>query len=174
MTAKSTGVRCGRPAIGPHSKCDIHGGKSTGPVDVTPLEGNDHAVGNLGGGAPELNTNAEIHGVFGELDTIEERLSDADREWVDELTACYLDRADDGVEDVEKKAREAALIQVKLARANVDFFRRGPAWSADRSVSTPDDEAATSRTVVNPTWRESVRLSRRCRELEKELGVFPR
>jgi hypothetical protein len=27
-TAKSTGERCGRPAIGPHGKCDVHGGKS--------------------------------------------------------------------------------------------------------------------------------------------------
>lgn len=26
--AKSTDERCGRPAIGPHGKCDIHGGKS--------------------------------------------------------------------------------------------------------------------------------------------------
>jgi hypothetical protein len=27
-TAKSTGERCGRPAVGEHGKCDIHGGKS--------------------------------------------------------------------------------------------------------------------------------------------------
>jgi len=27
-TAKSTGVRCGRPAVGSHGKCDIHGGKT--------------------------------------------------------------------------------------------------------------------------------------------------
>jgi uncharacterized protein YjcR len=27
-TAKSTGERCGRPAIGPHGKCGYHGGKS--------------------------------------------------------------------------------------------------------------------------------------------------
>lgn len=27
-TAKSTGERCGRAAVGPHGKCDIHGGKS--------------------------------------------------------------------------------------------------------------------------------------------------
>jgi len=26
--AKSTGERCGRPAVGDHGKCDIHGGKS--------------------------------------------------------------------------------------------------------------------------------------------------
>jgi len=27
-TAKSTGERCGRPAVGEHGKCDIHGGNS--------------------------------------------------------------------------------------------------------------------------------------------------
>ena len=27
-TAKSTGQRCGRAAVGPHGKCDVHGGKS--------------------------------------------------------------------------------------------------------------------------------------------------
>lgn len=27
-TAKSTGERCGRPAVGAHGKCDMHGGKS--------------------------------------------------------------------------------------------------------------------------------------------------
>lgn len=27
-TAKSTGERCGRPAVGSHGKCDMHGGKS--------------------------------------------------------------------------------------------------------------------------------------------------
>lgn len=27
-TAKSTEEQCGRPAVGPHGKCDIHGGKS--------------------------------------------------------------------------------------------------------------------------------------------------
>ncbi|WP_435065877.1 hypothetical protein [Halobaculum sp. EA56] len=27
-TSKSTGERCGRPAVGEHGKCDIHGGKS--------------------------------------------------------------------------------------------------------------------------------------------------
>lgn len=27
-TAKSTGERCGRPAVGEHGKCDFHGGKS--------------------------------------------------------------------------------------------------------------------------------------------------
>lgn len=31
-TSKSTGKRCGRAAVGPHGKCDVHGGKSkTGP-----------------------------------------------------------------------------------------------------------------------------------------------
>jgi len=33
-TAKSTGKQCGRAAIGPHGKCDIHGGKS--------VRGDDH------------------------------------------------------------------------------------------------------------------------------------
>jgi len=33
-TAKSTGERCRRPAIGPHGKCDVHGGKS--------LKGEEH------------------------------------------------------------------------------------------------------------------------------------
>lgn len=30
-SAKSTGERCRRPAVGDHGKCDIHGGKTTAP-----------------------------------------------------------------------------------------------------------------------------------------------
>lgn len=56
-TAKSTGERCGRPAIGEHGKCGFHGGKS--------LTGEDNP--------------AFKHGLFSD------HLSEADREAVEAL-----------------------------------------------------------------------------------------
>jgi hypothetical protein len=37
-TAKSTGERCGRPAVGPHGKCDIHGGETPSGTDSPHFE----------------------------------------------------------------------------------------------------------------------------------------
>ena len=37
-TAKSTGRRCGRAAIGEHGKCDVHGGKSKRGEDAPAFE----------------------------------------------------------------------------------------------------------------------------------------
>ena len=45
-------------------RCRFHGGASTGPKDTEHLEENDFAEGNAGGGAPEGNTNSQIHGGF--------------------------------------------------------------------------------------------------------------
>jgi len=56
-TAKSTGERCGRAAVGEHGKCDIHGGKS--------LKGED---------SPAFK-----HGLFSDY------LSDEDRAVIEEL-----------------------------------------------------------------------------------------
>jgi len=55
--AKSTGERCGRPAIGDHDKCDIHGGKSLKGAESPTFE----------------------HGLFSDY------LSEEDRETIDAL-----------------------------------------------------------------------------------------
>jgi hypothetical protein len=61
-TAKSTGERCKRPAVGEHGKCGLHGGKSDGPNDPEKLEGNKHAENNPGNSNP--GANAVTHGLY--------------------------------------------------------------------------------------------------------------
>jgi hypothetical protein len=74
-TARSVGRRCQRPATGAHGKCRFHGGASPGPRDPSPLEGNDHAAGNPGGGAPDGNTKVLRSGAFVPLERIPDRLT---------------------------------------------------------------------------------------------------
>ena len=52
--------RCWNLPINGTGRCRFHGGASTGPRDPSKLEGNDHAAGNSGSGAPELNMNASL------------------------------------------------------------------------------------------------------------------
>ena len=58
------GVFCWEDPVAANGRCELHGGASTGPRDTSYLESNDFAKGNPGGGAPEGNENAKIHGGF--------------------------------------------------------------------------------------------------------------
>ena len=81
-TAKSTGVRCKRPAVGEHGKCGFHGG-NTPTKDENPNvgapEGNSRAEGN-DGGAPAGNMNALSSGLHADPVNLFEWLLEEDRD----------------------------------------------------------------------------------------------
>lgn len=74
-------------------RCTYHGGSSTGPTDTEHLEGNDFAEDNPGGGAPEGNTNSEIHGGFSDWEKAYDRLDESKRAYVDRLITDMRERA---------------------------------------------------------------------------------
>lgn len=61
--------------------------------DGSSHEGNDNAVGNEGGAAPEENTNAVTHGAYADQSNLySEVFDDAERELADAIFADYRDR----------------------------------------------------------------------------------
>lgn len=163
------------------TRCRFHGGASTGPKETDALsermQGNDYAVGN-DGGAPELNTNAQSHGGWGDWRTVYERLEGDRKAWVDELAECHIDNADlENVDadsslsegEVREKAVEAAVLSVLERRAHADSFKRG--WVLEEEV-VADGETYTNQ-KVNPALDAGLKHSARQRNLLSEIGVYP-
>lgn len=176
--ARSADRRCRRPAVGPHGKCDKHGGASTGPRDPSALAGNDHAEGNPGGGAPPGNMNAWKHGAFGALENLDERLAGAARAFVDELTEAVVATAAENALELDpdrrrELAREYALLSYQWDLATVDSFERGVGYEVERTLETAAGEMVTyTKPVVNPTVKRSRMISAKKRELADELNLY--
>ena len=173
------GGRCGKLPINGTGRCRLHGGASTGPRDPSKLEGNDHAAGNPGGGAPELNMNAWIHGAFSDLDKLDQRLRGEAREKVDEHRecVCVLERSRDArpslSEDRRKAlAREYALSFYQWRLAAADTVKRGFGITHEETLETPDGEVTVERKRINPTVMQGSRLSRRQLRIGEVLGMF--
>jgi hypothetical protein len=103
-------------------------------------------VGNAGGGAPLLNTNAQIHGAFSDLRLLDERLSPPERASVDALTASLQNRL--GTEPAV--AREFALRLYAAGLAEEDVATRGLVLDAEGAVPR-----------INPTLDRARLLTRR-------------
>lgn len=84
--------------------------------------GNSNAVGNQGGSAPEKNTNRKSHGVYCDLDQIDERAEGEVANFIDELEIAIRERAD---EDVGEIAREIPLRLIRHARATQYIQSKG-------------------------------------------------
>lgn len=155
--------RCGSPTpTGPcrrqvagdadRDRCFMH--DETGPPSShgAPLD-NTNAVENTGGGAPPLNTNAQIHGAFGDPQLVDARLVHADREYVDALAAAIAPRL-----ATDADARELALSLYTAQLAETDVFERG-------LVLTGED----GHSRANPTVNQARLLTKRVvRELASE------
>jgi hypothetical protein len=174
-TAKSAGRRCQRPATGAHRKCRFHGGASTGPTDSSALEGNDHAAGNSGGGAPPGNTNAEKSGAWSDWEKVYDRAEGEAREYIDLLERETLDEACEHALDVDpdRRARlvkEYATLFLLWRRASNDTAVRG--MVLEETYDLPE-----GRTVAvpkaNPTLRRGCDISSRQRMIAKELRLYP-
>lgn len=159
----------GTPGSG-GSRCKYHGGASSGPKDTEYLEENDFAKGNPGGGAPEGNTNAETHGAWGNPHKVYERLEGESKAFVDWLMEDYLDRtkADLPADELEEKARELATYHILWRKAALDFFKCGCVLEDEIEY---EGETYT-RKRVNPSMKADLRVSKKQRELMRELRVY--
>ncbi|MFC6723623.1 hypothetical protein ACFQE1_04315 [Halobium palmae] len=142
------------------------------------MGGNDHAVDNSGGGAPEQNTNAATHGAFSDWRKHDARLEGEAREYVDELYAETLAHARVTAPDLDPEkrqqlARESAVLCHLETLAMNDGVDRGIAFEKD--VEYEDENGgAWSGTVpaVNPAMIQASAISSRQREIHHELGLF--
>jgi hypothetical protein len=172
----------GTPGSG-GSRCRFHGGASTGPSDTSHLEENDFAEGNAGGGAPEENANAEIHGGFSDWRKAYERFDEDTRAYVDRLIDSMRKRAKEHAPEVdvdrrERLLKEKATLSILWDRAAAD------------TLGTPKDPVEGSRGFVieerrehggetytvhkaNPALQAGHSLRSRKREIAKELRLRP-
>lgn len=166
------GTPCEKYPVEGADRCRFHGGASTGPKDTSHLEGNNHAKGNSGGGAPELNTNAQQSGAWSDWRNVYERLDGEQLARVDEIAASALDcSAEQAPSLSEQHRRELALEYATLfvlsQRAEEDFVDRGVVVEASNSGDGEEEP------VLNPSVRRSVDLSARTRVVANKLGLLP-
>jgi len=191
-----TGARCGAttrdgspcrkwPVGGAgEGRCRFHGGASTGPDEPTVdhLKGNDHATGN-DGGAPEGNTNAQIHGGFGDWRKEYDRLDDADRELVDRLASDMMETAAEHAPHVPADRRERLCLKMATLshmadRASADVWCEldgsgpGRGIAVERTVTTDSGDTVTVHRP-NPASRATHTLRRREHKIAKELQLWP-
>lgn len=173
-----SGGHCWKLPVNGTGRCRLHGGASTGPHDTSHLEDNDHAVGN-DGGAPLLNRNAEIHGAFGDLDKLDQRLGGDALDYVDQLETSTLKASREarpslGEDRRERLAREYALLHYQWHQASADTFDRGMGLRREETYDTPDGEVTVTRYVANPTLGRGLQLSGRLRRIGNVLGLWDR
>jgi hypothetical protein len=171
----------GTPGTG-GGRCRYHGGCSTGPEDVGHLEGNTYAAGNAGGGAPEGNTNARIHGGFSDWRKAYERFDEDTRAWVDRIAADYREEAATHAADVPAKTRaelclEMATVSILGRRASADVWAgvdgSGPGRGLVVEKTVERDGDTVTVEGLNPASRASHALNRREREIAERLRLWP-
>lgn len=91
---------------------------------------NDFAAGNLGGGAPEQNTNARTHGFHMREDDYIERQDESDRELIFELTDSLIDmwrrrHGDKPPKVIRNRLESIAIDCHRVAWANEYFADQG-------------------------------------------------
>lgn len=170
----------GTPGSG-GDRCKFHGGASTGPKGTEHLEDNSYAEGNPGGGAPEGNRNAEIHGGFADWRTAFERFDEETRAYVNRLISDMRETAKEHAPEVDPDRREELLKE----HATRSILKRQA--DAD-TIGTPKDPVEGARGLVieeereirgeiytvrklNPAFEAGLRHSGRQREIAKELSL---
>jgi len=169
----------GTPGSG-GQRCNFHGGGSTGPTDTEHLEGNDFAEDNRGGGAPEGNTNAEIHGGFADWRKAYERLDDETREYVDKMITDMRETAKEHAPEVSKERREELLkekatLSILWRKATFDAF--APEADDARGFVVKEDVEHDGETYTvekpNPAIGATHQHSARKRQIAEELRLWP-
>jgi hypothetical protein len=164
------------------ARCRFHGGASTGPADVASLEGNDHAAGNPGGGAPEGNANAEIHGGFADWEKAYERFDEETQAYIDRIAEDYRETAAEHAPEVPAEERaelvlEMATLMLMSRRADADVFCDPDGSGSGRglvieSEVTIDGETYTTK-KLNPAFRATTSHFNREYEIAEKLSLWP-
>ena len=156
--------------------CKHHGGNAGAP------EGNDNAVGNSGGGAPEENTNAATHGLYVETNaTYQQILSEDERQLVDDIFTDYLEE----YEDLHGEATTGT--EAELFRIAVSYSKHVHAdnWAVEKPESLESGNATVDKETHYTEggkkyhrYKETVvsagqsRLSKDRRAWLKDLGLL--
>jgi hypothetical protein len=166
----ASGTPCQRRTDG--GPCFMHD-ESGPPSDHGGRPGNTNAVGNSGGGAPPLNTNAMIHGGFSDPDKYYQRLDGEAKTWVDGLTDCIVARskAEFTAEQTKRLARRAATLHHQWYSTAMDTRERGLVVERKKSHEPTGTTSTVER--VNPALPVGRSLSRQEHRIYRTLGVYP-
>jgi hypothetical protein len=146
--------------------------------DTSYLEGNDFAKGNPGGGAPEGNTNARVHGAWGDWEIAYDRFEGETEEFVDRLVESIQERAAEHAPDVDEEkraelAKEHATLRVLKRRAETDIWAPISDSDAGRGVTVEEEREGFERNIerLNPATKAVRRIEKRRRKIAKKLGL---
>lgn len=147
-TAKTTGDRCGQPAIDEHGKCYFHGS----------------------GGAPENNGNSETHGLTAQADKWFNRHRDDVDGRVREKVARAVEHVPFTWENLMK------MDELVQAAINQEQVRKGDQYIRDegimRTETIPVGEGVVQQDEENPASLQKSRLQKDTIRLLKELGYL--
>lgn len=164
-------------------RCKFHGGASSGPRDTSHLEENDFAEGNAGGGAPELNTNAQTaNGIWSNWRKVYDRLPEERKDYVDRIAVERAEKVEPYTPEMdadrrERLALEYGVLRVIQGRVDYDIFAgmaENPAEDA-RGVYVKEDVEIDGETYTvdkpNPALTRDGSLRSRRRTIEEELNL---
>jgi hypothetical protein len=141
---------------------------------------NDFAEGNAGGGAPNGNTNSQIHGGFGDWQNVYERLDDGEREYVEWLintTRKRVKATDIDDERREQLLRERATLRLLLDRVWVDLLSADDGSGPGRGMIIEEQREQNGETYTvakaNPAWNAETRIRQRKRTIGETLRLPP-
>jgi len=172
----------GTPGSG-GTRCKFHGGASSGPRDTSHLEENDFAEGNAGGGAPELNTNAQTaHGIWSNWRKVYDRLPEERKDYVDRIAAERAEKAEPYTPNMDADRRERLALEYGVLREikhRVDYdlwagIGEDAAEDARGLLVKEDVEIDGGTYTVdkrNPALTRDGSLRSRRRTIEEELNL---
>jgi hypothetical protein len=144
--------------------------------DTSHLEGNDFAKGNPGGGAPKGNTNARVHGAWGDWEIAYDRFEGETKEYVDRLVESIQERAAEHAPDVDEEkraelAKEHATLGVLKRLAEKDVWGFITDSDTGRGVLVEEEREDLERNVekLNPATKAVRRIVKRRRKIAEEL-----
>lgn len=147
--------------------------KNGNPIQPNPApEGNDYAVGNSGGGAPEGNTNALTHGVTADPTGLMDELEPKERTFVEQLAGSLLDIAPFNADDPRFERLQITCVKaVQERRGEREIARDGP--TVERFVGTREDETPITQEEEHYLAKFTSRLSKDIRLSLKSLDCLP-
>ncbi|TKX74639.1 hypothetical protein EXE46_08025 [Halorubrum sp. GN11_10-6_MGM] len=107
---------------------------------------NSNAIGNSGGGAPEDNTNRKSHGVYCDLEKIDDRAEGEVAEFINQMETVIRERADENSKEV---AREIPLRLIRYNRAAQHIQQEG--MRLDKGANSMLD---TSRRILAQIFQD--------------------
>lgn len=163
------GVPCQRRTDG--NPCFMHDASGPPSGHGGQLE-NNNAVGNAGGGAPPLNTNAQIHAGFADVDKHYFRLEGDEKEWVNALAEAISERSksDFSAKERNRLARKIATFHHQWHCAVTDTFQRG--WVLEREETHEPTGKTYTVQRLNPATRADLMISHRMRRLYRLLRTY--